>query len=287
MIITTDVTADTVAFRRNYMFGKRLASGVVLMIAAILLFVAGGYWLLAAVGILSLIGVYEMLRVLGMEKYPLSVPAYLAVIVYGVLLGSGLEQWLMAVPVVTLIVMLVIYVLQYPGYKIEKVAEAFFSFVYVGVMLFCLYQTRALPGGQWLVWMILIASWGSDTCAYLTGILIGKHHFSELSPKKTIEGCIGGIAGAGLLGFGYAFFFPYKDLFLWTPVLVFPVIAMIGAVISQFGDLAASAVKRNYEIKDYGTLIPGHGGILDRFDSVIFVAPFVYYLIRMTMWIQM
>lgn len=268
------------------MFGKRLVSGIVLIIGALLFFTMGGYWLLTAVSILALIAVYEMLRALHMEKHPVAVPAYAAVPVYAIMLGLSMTQWLMAVVLFTLICMLVIYVLQYPDYKIDQVAKSFFAFIYAGVLLFCIYQTRELAGGNWLVWLIFISSWGSDTCAYLVGMLFGKHHFSELSPKKTLEGCAGGVIGAGIIGLVYSVFFPYDSLFLFPVTVVFPIISMIGAVISQFGDLAASAVKRNYEIKDYGTLIPGHGGILDRFDSVIFVAPFVYYLIRMVMWIH-
>jgi phosphatidate cytidylyltransferase len=120
----------------------------------------------------------------------------------------------------------------------------------------------------------------------VVGVLVGKHHFSELSPKKTVEGCVGGVLGATLIGFAYSFFFPYGEMFLASPKIVFPVVTAISAVISQFGDLAASAIKRNYETKDYGDLIPGHGGVMDRFDSVIFVAPFVYYLLVLFSYIR-
>ena len=137
------------------------------------------------------------------------------------------------------------------------------------------------------MWLIIIGAWGCDTCAYVIGKMLGKHHLSQLSPKKTWEGCIGGVLGAGLLGFCFACFFPYRDLFIFTPKVAFPLIIMVSAVISQFGDLTASAIKRNYEIKDYGKIIPGHGGILDRFDSVIFVAPFVYYLLVLTSYIHL
>ena len=127
-----------------------------------------------------------------------------------------------------------------------------------------------LSDGGVVVWLIFLSSWGCDTCAYCVGVLIGKHKMApKLSPKKSVEGGIGGIVGAALLGalfalavnrFGGAFVSP------------------VGGAISQVGDLAASAIKRNHEIKDYGKLIPGHGGILDRFDSVIFTAPVIYYL---------
>ena len=156
---------------------------------------------------------------------------------------------------------------------------AVFSFVYAPVMLSFLYQTRALENGNYIVWMILISSWGCDTCAYCVGMLIGKHKFApKLSPKKSIEGAIGGVVGAAALGALYGYFIVEKALPEQNIALVFAVIGALGAVISQVGDLAASGIKRDNEIKDYGKLIPGHGGIMDRFDSVIFTAPIIYLL---------
>ena len=138
-----------------------------------------------------------------------------------------------------------------------------------------------LPEGAYDVWLIFIAAWGSDTCAYCAGMLFGKHKaFPVLSPKKTWEGCIGGVVGAGLLAMLYC-----GAMNLWFgqegSLLQYAIVCGCGSVLAQIGDLAASAMKRNKEIKDYGTLIPGHGGVLDRFDSVIFVAPIVFYLLQL------
>ena len=114
--------------------------------------------------------------------------------------------------------------------------------------------------------------------AYCVGMLIGKHKMAPvLSPKKSVEGGIGGIVGAALIGVLYAL-----AINKWggagVGVAEFAIIGAAGGAISQIGDLAASAIKRNYNIKDYGKLIPGHGGILDRFDSVIITAPLIYFL---------
>ena len=134
--------------------------------------------------------------------------------------------------------------------------------------------------GALAVWLIIISAWGSDTCAYCTGMLIGKHKLpSPLSPKKTIEGCIGGVVGAALIGFIYGMVFKDSITEISSPQVVFAIVGAVGSIIAQFGDLCASAIKRNHEIKDYGRLIPGHGGILDRFDSIIFTAPAVYVLL--------
>ena len=122
------------------------------------------------------------------------------------------------------------------------------------------------------MWLIFLCSWGCDTCAYCAGMLFGKHKMAPvLSPKKSVEGAVGGVAGAVLLGVIFA-------AVTKGPAAEYAAICGAGALISMVGDLAASAVKRNMEIKDYGKLIPGHGGILDRFDSVIFTAPVIYYL---------
>lgn len=270
------------------MFVTRLLSGVVLVAAAFLLFFFGDVWLLVATGVLSLIGSYEMLRVFRLEKHPLGGITYLATIGYYVLLYFGWQNWAIGLVVPPLaLFLLIVYVVKYPLYRIEEVTKALFAFLYVSILLSFIYQTRCMGQGEWLVWLILIGSWGSDTCAYCVGMLIGKHHLSELSPKKTVEGCVGGIIGAGLIAFFYAFFLPTEGTyaFIHHPHVVFPVVAVICAVISQIGDLAASAIKRNYDVKDYGNVIPGHGGVLDRFDSVIFVAPFVYYLLLLVAFI--
>lgn len=175
--------------------------------------------------------------------------------------------------------MMFVYVFTFPKYQASQVMTAFFGFAYAPVMFSFIYQTRQLQYGIYLVWMIFISSWVCDTFAYLTGMMIGKHKMTpKLSPKKSIEGAIGGVVGAALAGalFGYCIVervVPDQQI-TW----VFAAIGGIGAMISQIGDLAASAIKRNHNIKDYGHLIPGHGGIMDRFDSVIFTAPMIYGL---------
>jgi phosphatidate cytidylyltransferase len=152
---------------------------------------------------------------------------------------------------------------------------AYVGVVYVAVMLSFVMLTRNLPNGKFLVWLIFLCSWGCDTCAYAVGMLIGKHKMAPvLSPKKSVEGAVGGVAGAVLLGIIYG-------AATKGPSAEYAVICGAGALISMVGDLAASAIKRNQGIKDYGKLIPGHGGILDRFDSVIFTAPVIYFLARL------
>ena len=180
---------------------------------------------------------------------------------------------------VLMIGVMAVYVFAFPRFRAEQVMTSFFGFFYVSVMLSCVYLTRSLPNGVYLVWLIFLCSWGCDTCAYCVGVLIGKHKLAPvLSPKKSIEGAVGGVVGAALLTIAYGF--ACREAMGISTAYVFALagISAVGSLISMVGDLAASAIKRNYEIKDYGTLIPGHGGILDRFDSVIITAPIIYFL---------
>ena len=265
------------------MFITRLLSGIVLLAAAALLFVVGGIWLVIALGILSLVGVYELFRIWGMEKHPLAIVTYVATVgCYAMFIDYPFNLGLHEImPIIALLALLTVYVIRYPKDHINQVAKSIFALIYVPVMMSFIYLLREFEMGEWLIWLVLISSWGADTCAYCVGKLIGKHHFSELSPKKTIEGCVGGIVGAALIAFGYAWFVPevMGEYFILDVRIMFPVVAAISALISQIGDLSASAIKRNYVVKDYGKIIPGHGGVLDRFDSVIFVAPFIYILL--------
>jgi phosphatidate cytidylyltransferase len=168
--------------------------------------------------------------------------------------------------------LMTIYVLTFPRFRSEQVMAAFFSFLYAPVLMAYVYRARVLPYGIFMYALIFVCSSVCDTCALAAGMAFGKHKMAPvLSPKKSVEGAVGGFVGAALLGLLYA-------TILRQPQIPYTVICAAGSLISMVGDLAASAVKRDKGIKDYGFLIPGHGGILDRFDSMIFTAPVIYFL---------
>ncbi|MGN0485024.1 MAG: phosphatidate cytidylyltransferase [Lachnospiraceae bacterium] len=261
------------------MFKTRLISGIFLVLAALVLLITGGNVLLVATGIISLIGMFELYRIFQIEKSSIGVAGYVAAVCFYLNLAYSFWTDGTFFIIVVLICLMTVYVLTYPKYKTEQILAAFLGIFYVAVMLSFVYQTRMLPNGKYLVWLVFLCSWGCDTCAYCVGMLIGKHKMTpKLSPKKSVEGAIGGVIGAALLAIIYGFVFQkqmeIETEFIWAMAGI----CAIGAVISMIGDLTASAIKRNYGIKDYGKLIPGHGGILDRFDSVIFTAPIIYYL---------
>ena len=261
------------------MFWIRFRSSVILMVLTILSVVVGGSLLFAATLGISLIGIMELLRIFGVHKTVVGGVGYLGCILYYLTLFFGFHEHLVMLFILYLLVIMTVYVFSFPKYNTDQIVITFFSLFYVAVMLSYIYQTRMLEGGAYLVWLIFISAWGSDTCAYLVGRKFGKHKMApRLSPKKSIEGLIGGIVGAALIGFIFATVFQKQITGVTHPQLAFAIIGGCGSMISQIGDLAASAIKRNHEIKDYGTLLPGHGGILDRFDSVIYTAPIVFYL---------
>ena len=258
------------------MFKTRLISGIILVAIALVTIISGGTVLYFTTLALSLIAAGELYNATGVrgEKPfgPMDTVGYAAIGFYYVSI-LFLPDSLKLMPVIFgFLAVMFVYVLTYPRYNAFQTMSAFFGLVYTGLMISCIYLTRELPGGGYHVWLIFLSAWGSDTCAYCVGMLIGKHKMAPvLSPKKSWEGAIGGLAGAVILGIIYA-------LFTHGPVGIYALICGAGAVISMIGDLAASAIKRNMNIKDYGHLIPGHGGILDRFDSIIFTAPIIYFL---------
>jgi phosphatidate cytidylyltransferase len=261
------------------MFKTRLLSGIVLVILAIFLIISGGNILLAGIGIISLIGMFELYRVFQMEKSILAGVGYAAAILFYLNLKWNFIPDILMLVFGFMILLMFVYVFSYPKYDAKQVMAVFFGLFYVAGMLSYVYQLRTLPNGVYLAFLVFFCSWGCDTCAYCVGKLIGKHKMSpKLSPKKSIEGAVGGVVGAALLTALYCFIFRSPMGLTTAEIWILATIAGVGGLISMVGDLTASAIKRNYDIKDYGHLIPGHGGILDRFDSMIITAPIIYYL---------
>ncbi|MBE5887315.1 MAG: phosphatidate cytidylyltransferase [Lachnospiraceae bacterium] len=269
------------------MFVPRLLSGIVMVILAIVLIICGGNVLLFSTLFISLIGMFELYRVLQIEKTPLAICSYLITALFYCNLGFGwiADPFLLIMGL--LILLMFVYVLAYPKYEAKHIMAAFFGMFYVGVMLSYVYQIRTLENGLYLAFLIFICSWGCDTCAYCVGMLIGKHKMSPiLSPKKSVEGAVGGVLGTALLTVIYCLIFGGQMEMDLNGIIILTVIAAVAGLISMVGDLCASAIKRNYDIKDYGKLIPGHGGIMDRFDSMMITAPIIYYLAILFMQVQ-
>lgn len=276
--------------------GKRIVSGAAVMILAVAALLAGGTCLAAVLLVISCIAYRELCRATGVHEKTgiggLEGVGYACILAYYFLIwqeqalsdgsiSGEIPLFLFMLLIGSLMLMLAVYVLTFPRYASEQVMAAFFCMIYGPVMLSFIYLTECMQYGIYIVWMIFISSWVCDTCAYFTGVTLGKHKMAPvLSPKKSVEGAVGGVAGSALAGALFSFFIAEQAIPDRSVTWAFAALGAIGAVISQIGDLAASAIKRNHDIKDYGTCIPGHGGIMDRFDSVIFTAPVIYFMAR-------
>ena len=163
--------------------------------------------------------------------------------------------------------------------NISDISITFFGICYIVIFIMFIPLIREnLANGKILIWYVFLTAWGTDIFAYVVGKRIGKHKFTEVSPNKTIEGCIGGVIGAVLLSIVYTIACN-KIWNLQINYIFITVISVILSIIGQLGDLAESSIKRYTEIKDTSNLIPGHGGMLDRIDSVLFIAPIAYFLL--------
>lgn len=226
--------------------------------------------------VVSIMGLYEFYKATDLLKSkPLCIMGYISAVHFVAgyfifpMLGLPFTLWF---PAILFIIMLIFN----QKTNASMVGLTLLSVLYIPYLLSYIVGLRQMVGGEFYIWLIVICAFLTDTCAYFTGVAIGKHKLCpNLSPKKTIEGAIGGTVGCGLscmlFGLIISRFFNQDVNFLSLFIL-----GLIGSVSAQLGDLTASAIKRQYGIKDYGNLIPGHGGILDRIDSIIFVAPVVY-----------
>lgn len=294
------------------MVKARVISGVFILIFILFFGLSGGPLLAVFLGTISCIGYIEFTKATKVRPNPEKMSGFekiglAGIILYYLLLlvtddslpiPEEMTDWLfkttgtfnyftvlvLFVFILTVVSMFMVYIFTFPKHNITQITHAAFGLFYVAMTLSFVYYIRELPNGIFLMWLVFISSWVCDTCAYAVGMLLGKHKLTpKLSPKKSVEGAIGGIVGSGLAGGLFGWLFVACTEFDYSTIPVFVIICVVGAVVSQCGDLTASAIKRNYDIKDYGKLIPGHGGILDRFDSVIFTSPMVFFLVMLMM----
>ena len=194
-------------------------------------------------------------------------------------LSVGSIDFFMGALVLYVIVLVLFSVLGYKRLRFSDIAIMFFATIYISCFLKYVSQVRDLDNGLYYVFLIFICAWADDTGAYFIGKLLGKHKLAPgISPKKTVEGSVGGVVfallGCMILGLVAQFGFHMQ-----VNYIALAIVGLIGPCLGQLGDLAASLMKRECGVKDFGHIMPGHGGLLDRFDSVILIAPFVYYAV--------
>ena len=230
---------------------------------------------------ISLIRVFELYRAMGVHQKgfgPLEIADSGTVLYYLTLLWTKSESFSTMVILFTLVLIMCVYVFYYPRYRAEQIMAALFGMVYVAVMLSYIYKTRILEGGAWLVGLIFLVPGEAIPALTVWECSLANQNGGGVKSKEIRGRRYRGCSRSGASGCFVCFGHCRTESGRRSHTVMYALICAVGALISMVGDLAASAIKRNKEIKDYGTLIPGHGGILDRFDSVIFTAPFIYFL---------
>ncbi len=232
---------------------------------------------------LGAMGVWEMQGCIGTHKHliasipPIVVAAGLPFLArYGN--GETVFEYLFPIAFTLITFECIVAVFSGESFGVESAALSGAMGVYITFGFASVVMLRDLPYGQYIYFLAFIIPWVTDTFAYFSGRLFGKHKLiPAVSPKKTVEGSVGGTFFAVILTVLYGFII--GQISEATPnYLALAVVALAVSLLSQCGDLIMSLVKRRFGIKDYGKLFPGHGGVLDRFDSIVCTAPFLYFL---------
>ena len=261
---------------------KRVITSLVLLPFLLFFVVMGGWYLKAAVAVIMILAEDEICTALSKKRSAPHFVAYAFTLLFIVFVRP--EMGVIVFFSVIVLLMLVLAAMLVFGYEKISVTDcftAFFSFFYVAVMISTVFLVRMGSHGDVFVWLIFISAWGCDTGALFVGKAFGKHKLApKLSPKKSVEGAIGGTLIATGIAAIYAAiisnFYQIDDI----NFLLFSVVTVFFASISgQIGDLTASAIKRHANIKDFGKIFVGHGGIMDRFDSIVLSAPTVFLVI--------
>ena len=253
---------------------ERIIFGLLLLPPAVFLLLQGGLLLRVALLGISLIALSELYRTLFAHSTPLNWLGYIGVLAYFTFLEVAISAFFV-IFFGWVLLHLIYLVFHFDDLPIGDALSYAVLPIYTAVSLstvFLIHEANAV-----LVWVVVLSAWGSDTCCYFVGKWLGKTKLTKLSPNKTVEGSVGGVMGASLFGLAFYQFFPQV-----LPVganqawIVYVLVFAVLAALSQLGDLVASAIKRQKGVKDFGALIPGHGGAMDRFDSILLTAPFFY-----------
>jgi phosphatidate cytidylyltransferase len=254
---------------------KRTISALIALPLLFFVMLKGGDILYGSVLIVSLIGVWEYYHAFEQKEYkPLKKYGLLFITLFFTFFRLGLSmEYLMFLCFSAVFIGMAI-VTFYKKLNIVDFAITVSGIVYVAFFFFYIVLIKKYDS-NFFIWYVFILAWITDTSAYFAGVFFGKHKLiPEISPKKTVEGAVGGIIGATIVSVAYAYMF--NPSFLYWSILL----GIVGSVLSQIGDLIASGVKRYLGIKDYGNIMPGHGGVLDGFDSILITTPIVYYFMR-------
>ena len=266
---------------------KRIVTAVIGLPVVILLIVFGNTYIMdAVIAVIAAIAMFEYGKCIQKEAKFIAWIGYLAAIFIAFMhvvsekvLSTAMT---LGVPILLFVLFLNV-VVSNLRITFKDAAFTFMGILYIiGFLGFIplLYGVTGKIPGKFLIWFVIFAAWGSDAFAYWIGRNFGKHKFSKVSPNKTVEGCIGGMIGAILFSILCSY---VMNTYFGTEIqyLTIVILSSILSLVGQIGDFSASVIKRYFEVKDFSELFPGHGGMLDRIDSVMFIAPFAYFLLTM------
>ncbi|HHZ17167.1 MAG TPA: phosphatidate cytidylyltransferase [Clostridia bacterium] len=263
----------------DHMLSKRILSALIGIPLLLFITYQGDYYLLLAVFILSILALSEFRNISNKAQCKIMVlPMWVSVLILPVVYLFH-YQYIANILFFYLVFCYLYFLLYYPRYSPLGLSFTLFGALYIAWGFFHLVLLRQMEAGFWLILYVFLVVWSTDSGAYFIGIVTGKHKWAPtISPKKSWEGVVGGLLVSFLAVWLYCRFVPGFSP-AQTKILlgITPFVSFIG----QCGDLLESTLKRHADLKDSGQLIPGHGGILDRFDSMLLAAPFTYYLFNL------
>ncbi|MBR2705278.1 MAG: phosphatidate cytidylyltransferase [Clostridia bacterium] len=265
---------------------KRIISGLVgFPIAAVVFLFANVYVMDFVVAIIAGISLHEYMKCFKVSKKakPIAWVSYAMCLILPLLhvIPSGYLAYTIGLLIPLIIFILFLHIIiSNMKYSVKDAAVTLFGILYVIGFYAFVSRIFGMNNGKVYIWYVAFSAWGTDVFAYIIGRRFGKHKFSQISPNKSIEGCVAGVIGALVLTLAYTAIL--NNGFNYTiNYAIIGIIAVILSIVSQVGDFSASSIKRYTGVKDFGNLIPGHGGILDRFDSFMFIAPFAFFLLML------
>lgn len=265
---------------------KRVISGIIFVaMLIIIVFVNKPIIDTCLVIVLSVLGIYEYNKAFKAAGYkPISWVGYLGcfmIFLMGGVLADASKIVLIKIGLPALLIAIFMYIILINlNRTIIDVAITVFSLLYIPFMFSFIKLILLMENGRFYIWLVFLGAFASDTFAYLIGKKFGKTKLCpDISPNKTVEGSIGGILGV-IISYIILTYVGNMLIGLNLNLMYIIIAGVIAGIAGQFGDLSASAIKRYCGVKDFGNLIPGHGGILDRFDSILFVAPVIYMFLK-------
>ena len=260
----------------------RVLTAVIGIPVIILVLLAPSWVMLAAVILCSLIGLFEFYGAVELRKTKplLCVLGYIGAAAMPLCVFLEPKQ-ILTCAFVYMIILFSVMLMSHRKIMFTDISLTVMSLIYIPFLLAHILFIRRMEFGNIIVWLVFVGAFMTDSCAFFAGKALGGHKLCpDISPKKTVEGAIGGVVGCGLAFLLFAFIVNtalgrWLDGYTMSYLRMF-ILGLISAVLAQIGDLTASLIKRQFEIKDFGNLFPGHGGMLDRCDSIVLVAPTIF-----------